>query len=231
MQTYSHILIATALSQPLANHLSKDPRFPQVKTTAIIFGSLLPDLALILITIVCLIRDKATGVLDSDLWNNHDYTGPATPDLLNASWTASLFDDWFFNNTAIIALQNTFHSPLLLLLFIGLAFYLFNRFNTQTTHHNLQAKDTHLYGWIFWVCCAAMLHTLIDIPLHAGDGPLIAFPFDWNYRFDSPFSYWDPNHHGYAWSIFEHTLDGIIVLYLLSMCWKKWQQQKNSTKC
>ena len=224
MQTYSHILIAAGLSQPLSLWVSSKYReFPQVKASALIFGSLLPDLALILIAIVCLIRDKIVGVLDSSLWSNHDHNSPANPDLLNASWTASLFDDWFFNNPVIITLQNTFHSPLLLLIFIVLAFYLFK---TKETTIDINAKGIISYEWLFWMCFAAMLHTLIDIPLHAGDGPLIAFPVDWSYRFNSSLSYWDPNHHGDIWSIFEHTLDVIIILYLL---WS-WKLKKRLIK-
>jgi hypothetical protein len=203
VQTYSHILIAAAISIPLKNMIASSRyKLPEVKTKALLFGSLLPDLALILITLVCLTRDYFLNVFNSSLWNSHDYSVKANTELLNLSWTASLFDDWFFNNPVVITLQNTFHSPLLLLLFIISSYYFWT-------------KKRALYGWFFWMCCAAMLHSIVDIPLHADDGPLVFFPFDWDYRYTSPLSYWDPSHHGKEWSFFEHSLDTVIIIFLL----------------
>lgn len=54
-------------------------------------------------------------------------------------------------------------------------------------------------GWpILWVfCAAALMHTMLDLPLHHDDGHAHFWPFtDW--IFQSPFSYWDPAHHGVA---------------------------------
>lgn len=39
------------------------------------------------------------------------------------------------------------------------------------------------------------LHVLGDLPLHHDDGHRHFFPFS-NWRFESPISYWDPEHHG-----------------------------------
>jgi hypothetical protein len=59
------------------------------------------------------------------------------------------------------------------------------------------------------------LHMLGDLPLHHDDAHRHFFPFsDW--RFMSPFSYWDPNHHGRIMSILE------IVAVLVS-CLILWQ--------
>ncbi len=227
MQTYSHIIIAAGLSQPLSYWIdSKNIAIPKVKLSTIAFGSLLPDLALIIITIVCLIRDKVMGVFNSNAWKNHDYSLSASQELLNTSWTASLFDDWFFNNPIIITLQNTFHSPLLLVIFICITYYLWKK----TSEYNpIESRSHTSYQWLFWVCCAAMLHTIIDIPLHANDGPLLAFPINWDYRFNSVLSYWDPNHHGRLWSLFEHSLDALILIYLLWLFFTK-RKNKLSTK-
>ena len=166
MQTYSHILIAVGLSQPLSYWLaSKKINIPKVKTSALTFGSLLPDLALIIIVIGCLIRDSSVGIFNSSAWQNHDYKLPASPELLNASWTASLFDDWFFNNPIVIILQNTFHSPFLLILFIFACYLLWNK--KEEKDINKERNKTHnkaTYQWLFWVFCAAMLHlSLIHI--------------------------------------------------------------------
>ena len=39
------------------------------------------------------------------------------------------------------------------------------------------------------------LHALEDLPLHHHDGHRHFFPF-WNWRFESPVSYWDPDYYG-----------------------------------
>ena len=204
MQTYSHILIAAAICIPLKTVIeSKRLSLPKVNTKMLAFGSLLPDFALILIAIICLTRDWLLGVFSSAEWLSFDHQSNASTELLNLSWTVSLFDDWFFNNSIIITLQNTFHSPLVLIALIGFCYWRWNR--------QEQATST---AWLFWFFCAALLHTLIDIPLHTTDGPLIFFPINWDYRFVSPISYWDPNHHGHDWSIFEHSLDGVLIIFL-----------------
>ena len=204
MQTYSHLLIAAAISIPLKQRAAVNlSAIPPFNTKAFLFGSILPDLALILITLVCLARDKFFNVFNSPSWNQHDSYSKASPELLDISWTASLFDDWFFNNPMVIILQNTFHSPLLLIILISISYILWKRKKTQ-----------HRLAWGFWICCAALLHTVADIPLHHDDGPLIFFPLDWSYRYSAPFSYWDSNHHGFGWSIFEYSVDFIIIIFL-----------------
>ena len=48
----------------------------------------------------------------------------------------------------------------------------------------------------------ALLHVATDLPLHHDDGHPHFWPFsDWIYA--SPVSYWDPAHHGRAWSVAE----------------------------
>ncbi|NET31782.1 MAG: hypothetical protein F6K19_07240 [Cyanothece sp. SIO1E1] len=48
-------------------------------------------------------------------------------------------------------------------------------------------------GLFFFI--SMMLHVLGDLPLHHDDGHRHFFPFS-NWRFESPVSYWDPNHYG-----------------------------------
>ncbi|MBP0022121.1 MAG: hypothetical protein J7647_31765 [Cyanobacteria bacterium SBLK] len=43
-------------------------------------------------------------------------------------------------------------------------------------------------------CGSMLLHCLFDLPLHNDDAHLHFFPFS-DYRFISPISYWDPQHH------------------------------------
>lgn len=54
-----------------------------------------------------------------------------------------------------------------------------------------------------------ILHSLGDLPVHNDDAHRHFFPFS-NYRFISPFSYWDRNHYGSIVSLVE------ILLVLLS---------------
>ena len=43
--------------------------------------------------------------------------------------------------------------------------------------------------------CSMALHSIADLPLHHDDGHAHFFPFS-SWRFQSPVSYWDPQHHG-----------------------------------
>lgn len=45
------------------------------------------------------------------------------------------------------------------------------------------------------ICVSMVLHDLGDLPVHHDDAHRHFFPFS-NYRFISPFSYWDLRHHG-----------------------------------
>ena len=203
IQTYSHLLITNALRKPLKSYAEKN-KLPEPKGSALLLGSVLPDVLLIVITIVCGLIDLSRGAtLDPR-------TGSRESSLM---W--QLFDDWFFNNPWVITAQNLFHSPLLVAVFILTAYLLWRR-----------GRAT---GWFFWLFCAAMLHTLIDIPLHANDGPLLLFPLNWSLRFESPISYWDPQFYGREFFIFEHLLDLVLVTLLLVRAVPKlWRRLRKS---
>ena len=219
MQTYSHLLLTAALNIPLAAAVnsisSKHQVLPKFNNKALLFGSILPDLALIIIALVCIARDWFIGFFKSPAWQQFDSSNKPTSLLLDSSWTVSLFGDWFFNNPAVITLQNTFHSPLILIALITICYFAWHR-QTQIQSKNACSS----YSVLFWIFCASLLHTIIDIPLHSTDGPLLFFPLDWNYRFASPISYWDPNYYGHIWSFFEHCFD-IAILLLLIFYWRK----------
>lgn len=152
---------------------------------ALLLGSILPDIPLITLTIVAMGADAVTRALTH------------TPGAL----TRQLFRVWFFEDPWVITAYNLFHSPVLLALFMLIGLWAWRR-------------GAGWGGWFFWLMAAAMLHTLIDIPLHVDDGPLLLFPLDWRLRFRSPLSYWDPAYFGREWSIFEHILDLMLLLYL-----------------
>lgn len=208
MQTYSHVILTAALIKPVAAQTAKRPgRWPKVRPGAALLGSFLPDLPLILLSFVTIGRDLTTGAFGQIDFATLEPGAPTPAEWLEVSMTMRLFDVWFFENPWVITLHNLFHSPLLVAFYIALAYWLWRR--------KVKGSD-----WFFWLACAAMLHTLLDIPLHTTDGPLLLFPLNWTWRYASPISYWDPQYYGREWSAFEHTLDAILLVYL---GWTYWR--------
>ena len=153
-------------------------------------GSVAPDVPLIAITIVLLIADlfgaKMTDVNGQIVDSNVEY----------------LFRYMFFNEPWLKAAHNLFHGPLLAVTYTALGYWAW--------------KNKRRWGpALFWFGLACTLHTAIDIPLHYDDGPLLFFPFDWETRFYSPVSYWDPSRYGREFAIFEHLFVLGLLIYLI----------------
>ncbi|GAB4115469.1 MAG: hypothetical protein Fur005_43240 [Roseiflexaceae bacterium] len=125
------------------------------------------------------------------------------------------FDTLYFTNPFWIASYNTLHSPTLLLIALGLLW----RF------HDL--PDSRGHRW-FWLLAGCLMHSMLDIPTHANDGPLLFFPFEWSIRFHSPISYWDPRYHGRTVALFELTLDLILLGYLFGPRIAAWIQRRRT---
>ncbi len=202
MQTYSHFLLTAALHQPLMRHKSK--RLPPLRARALMLGSIMPDIPLTLMAIGCGIYDLLLGV---------DYTAGEV--IFIQGTLNKLFGDWFFTNPLVIVPHNLFQSPILITAYILLGYWLWKR---------KQAFGS----WLFWFAGACMLHALTDIPLHNDDGPLLLFPFNWSARFISPISYWDDEHYGHEFFIFEHSLDIVLIVLLLAVytpkIWRRLQR-------
>ena len=111
------------------------------------------------------------------------------------------FDTLYFTNPLWITSYNLLHAPLLLLSALALLW----RFRLQPATRG---------GWWFWFAAGCLVHSAIDIPTHANDGPLLFFPLEWTTRFHSPISYWDPRHYGRQFTIFELGLDLVLLAYL-----------------
>jgi hypothetical protein len=76
-------------------------------------------------------------------------------------------------------------------------------------------------GWMI-LLASMLLHIAADLPLHHDDGHRHFWPLsDW--RFESPVSYWDPNHFGRPAAVLEVAL--FIACYFWSM--RKHRQWKN----
>ena len=212
MQTYTHYVMTAIwnrtqqrretaqLSMP-ATAQADGRRLPPPRPVWLMLGSMLPDLPLIAITIFYIIMDGVTGgraVAESAVAERQSYVG-------------YLFDYMFFHEPWVQAAHNLFHAPLLLLGYLGVGYWGWRR------------------GWwwggaLFWLASACALHTAIDIPLHYNDGPLVFFPFDWQTRFYSPVSYWDPAHYGVPCAIFEHLL---LLGMLISLARSWWQRRRS----
>ncbi len=69
-------------------------------------------------------------------------------------------------------------------------------------------------GTIF-LAASVILHCLADLPVHVDDGHRHFWPLS-NFRFESPISYWDPDHHGGIVALGEF----LLVLLASGRVWK-----------
>ncbi|MEP6342822.1 MAG: hypothetical protein ABJ275_05850 [Maricaulaceae bacterium] len=70
---------------------------------------------------------------------------------------------------------------------------------------------------------AALIHIAFDLPFHNDDAHAHFWPItDW--RFFSPLSYWDPNHHSHIVSIVEVLISFGLIFILWKRFPKKWVQ-------
>ncbi|NEO36422.1 MAG: hypothetical protein F6J90_08845 [Moorea sp. SIOASIH] len=95
--------------------------------------------------------------------------------------------------------------------------------NLVATFHSLPLAlcgviISHYWGWQLWeiLCWSMILHSLLDLPVHNDDAHRHFFPLS-NYRFISPFSYWDPKHHGHTVSTLEKLLVLVATIVSFSM--------------
>ena len=115
-----------------------------------------------------------------------------------------IFHNLFYNDPIWLTLHNFLHSPTMLFMLVGACLV-------------LGKWPTFRRGSLFFLASCS-LHCLVDIATHNDDGPLLFFPFNWNFRFSSPVSYWDPDHHGVGFMVFEGILD-LILVGVLVRCW------------
>ncbi len=121
------------------------------------------------------------------------YLRPHLPDKTRCSPT---YNALYFNNPWWIAAHNSLHAPLPLFVLALLGIVLRRR-------------------WLFWFAVGCGLHTAVDIFTHADDGPVLLFPLDWQKRFHSPISYWDPKFGGRTFRLIEHLLDLLLLGILI----------------
>ncbi len=118
----------------------------------------------------------------------------------------------YFNDPFWKAAHSVLHAPLVLIVLIGLGALLRPRQRWANS--------------LLWFALSCLIHTTVDILTHAEDGPLLLFPLNWNMRFHSPVSYWDPRYYGRQFGYVELALDIALLGYLL---WS-WMQRRRERR-
>ncbi len=72
---------------------------------------------------------------------------------------------------------------------------------------------------VFWA--GILLHCLQDLPLHHDDGHRHFWPLS-NFRFESPVSYWDPQHYGIWGAGLETVLVAIASYFIFKRLQSRW---------
>ncbi len=110
---------------------------------------------------------------------------PLVRDMSMAETMRYSFDTLFFESKPWIAAANVLHSPVV----VG-GLYLLSKTVGESV---IPSKWKRRLGSF---AAGSALHILMDIPVHHDDGPVLFWPIDWSYRFESPVSYWDRDHFG-----------------------------------
>ncbi|MEL6151532.1 MAG: metal-dependent hydrolase [Chloroflexota bacterium] len=154
---------------------------------ALVLGSLMPDAPLTVLTL--------------NYWYNirAELGAGASPEQL----FGERYDALYFGDPVWITSHALMHAPLMIALWLLIGW--FSGFRQGKTWGK----------WVFWFAVGNALHSLLDIPTHAGDGPLLLYPFNWSLRYDSPVSYWDPQRYGTIFAPLEHLLDVLLIGYLV----------------
>ena len=104
------------------------------------------------------------------------------------------------------------HNFLLWSLVVGLALFVRNTANAKTAAWSRLALA---FG------ASALIHSGVDFLVHREDAHMHFWPLS-QWRFVSPVSYWDTNHYGAAFSLFEAALGITMALALLAR-FRRWQ--------
>lgn len=127
----------------------------------------------------------------------------------------ALYDRLYFTHPLWIVGHNLFHAPPLLALYT-----LVGAWGRRRGRPWGEA--------LWWLAWGAISHSLVDIFTHHHDGPLLLFPFNWQLRFHSPISYWDPRHYGRIFAPLEHLLDLFLLVFILIPWWRNRRRRPGS---
>lgn len=201
MQTPSHFLLTAFGADWVKQHSSIDPH-----VTALLVGSVLPDIPFTLLTVLGEIYF---------LWF------AALPGVGEAASAMQIMEylhfDRFFTDPLWIVSHNTFHSLVINGLLMGIGWWFWRRRGSQWSHV------------LFWLATGMMIHTIIDVFTHSSDGPLIVFPLNWSYRFPSPVSYWEAENYGRLFILLEYLMDAAILTYFGVFWWRSGGARHGNT--
>ena len=157
---------------------------------ALLLGAILPDIPFFLLTVAGNISYRWLAA------------PPPTPSIMEY-----LHFTLFYSHPLWIVSHNFFHSLLTdgALLLVGLWWW--------------KRRGSCWGMMLFWLAASMLVHVGIDFVTHNSDGPLIWFPVNWDYRFASPVSYWEADHFGRTFRVFELTLDLVLLAFLLLTYW------------
>ncbi len=158
----------------------------RIPRSAVWLGAIAPDIPLYLLFVLGL------------FWF-HTVRGMELADVWGYMWGP---DGLYFNSPWWKGAHNVFHAPLVVLAGMALG-------------RAMERRAKTLGRWMFWFFTACLLHSVVDIFTHNDDGPLLFWPLNWHVRFSSPISYWDPDHYGRIFAVFEAMVDLILLLYLV----------------
>ncbi len=156
-----------------------------VHATALVIGAVLPDIPLVLLSLGGVAYYRWFAPL------------PATTPMME-----HLYTTLFFHDPVWIASHNLFHSLLMNTLFMSIGLWGMRR-------------EKRWGATLFWLSLSMLVHAGIDIVTHRSDGPLIWFPLNWSYRFESPVSYWESDYFGRQFFVFESILDLVLAILLV----------------
>jgi len=164
----------------------EDTSLSKYETGALLLGSVMPDMPLVGLSALFLAQKFWLG------------DGNPSEGLFGAA-----YDQLYFNDPVWLAGHAAFHAPPMLLLYLTLGYW-------------FGVRGGRRWGrCLFWFAVGCGLHSAIDIVTHHHDGPLLLFPFDWQTRFRSPVSYWDPEHYGGIFAPLEHVLNVVLLVWLV----------------
>lgn len=156
---------------------------------AFVLGALLPDVPLLLLSAGFLAARAAP------------LGGVRVDALFGASYGAL-----YFQHPVWVASHNLLHAPLVLIAMAAVGAW-------------GVGTGRSWGGLLSALVAGAMLHALVDVVTHHGDGPLLLFPLEWSVRFESPVSYWNPGYGGGLFAAAEHALDLAILGWLGRRWW------------
>lgn len=172
-------------------------------TSALLVGSILPDLPFTLLTLLGEVWFMWFRPLPGQ------GTGATAYEIM-----LYLHFDRFFTDPLWIVSHNFFHSLVIDGLLMAVGWWLY--------------KGKQQAGLlVFWLAVGALTHTLIDIPTHSSDGPLFLFPLNSTYRFPSPISYWETANYGWVFALFEYALD-VFLLGYFGWLWRQHHNRKRT---